>query len=126
MRQIDRAQNIATKLLAELELHTDDPDLLLRLADAMFDPEAEDVNKLRADARAAIRKAMGLPGRSTVLKSLSESLKTLIALERQAYRVDETPEEGARSAPSQEVAEGVGEALAVAVARITAASVAAE
>lgn len=88
---ISRSRRLANKLLDELEAMTDDNGTLRELIAQLAD----------ADGPSALlevaQKVAGLPGRSKVMKELSETLKTLVLLERQAYNLDANPD-GAGSA----------------------------
>lgn len=89
---IGRSRRLANKLLEELEAMTDDNGTLRELIDQLAD--AEGPSSLLEIAQ----KVAGLPGRSKVMKELSETLKTLILLERQAYNLDEpNPEDKAEA-----------------------------
>lgn len=85
---ISRSRRLANKLLDELEAMTDDNGTLRELIDQLAD--AEGPSSLLEIAQ----KVAGLPGRSKVMKELSETLKTLILLERQAYNLDTLPDGG--------------------------------
>lgn len=85
---ISRSRRLANKLLDELEAMTDDNGTLRELIDQLAD--AEGPSSLLEIAQ----KVAGLPGRSKVMKELSETLKTLITLERQAYNLDTLPDGG--------------------------------
>jgi hypothetical protein len=119
---IGRAQGLTQKLLAELEQQTDDPGLLERIADSLAttgdDPEADE--KARSAARRALHNALQLGSRAATLRSLAESMKTLVTLERQAFRVDETPSEEAGSAATVAVLTGVDDALGLVRAKLAA------
>ncbi|MFJ3117833.1 hypothetical protein ACIPI6_14960 [Pseudomonas protegens] len=78
---IGRSRRLANKLLDELEAMTDENGTLRELIDQLKDDEGP------ASLLEAAEKMASLPGRSKIIKELSETLKTLIALERQAYDV---------------------------------------
>ena len=84
---IPAARALAVKMLGELRLQTDGMELLSQLGELMRDPQKQDK---RADL---YEKVISLGGRSSTLKSLAESLRILVALERQAFGIDEVPEE---------------------------------
>lgn len=79
---IGRSRRLANKLLDELEAVTDENGTLCELIDQLAD----------ADGPSALlevaQKVASLPGRSKVMKELSETLKTLITLERLAYDLE--------------------------------------
>lgn len=125
-RQIGAAQALTERMLAELTQQTDSPELLERLAEAMVDPDGEDAAKWRDEARKAVRRALALPGRASTLKTLSEAMKNLIVLERQAFRVDETTDESLPQQQATEAQQFAAEAMLAATARLAAVCVAPE
>jgi hypothetical protein len=82
---IRRARNIASSLFGELEAQCADVDALRKLGDLMFDPD-EKTGRDRLNE--IYQKATSLPGRVKSMKDLSDTLKTLIGLDRQAYDID--------------------------------------
>lgn len=81
---IQRARRLANSLLDELEGLSDNRELFAQLGELLTDPEAD-----RDTLSELYHKVIALPGRSKVLKEMSDTLKTLVALERQAYSMDE-------------------------------------
>lgn len=81
---IGKARALATKLLAELEHQTDNGELYEGLAE-LLDGTAEEDHRKRAEA---FQRAMGLPSRTKTMKDLAETLRVLVALEREAYGLD--------------------------------------
>lgn len=79
---IGRSRRLANKLLEELEAMTDENGTLRELIDQMREDEGP------ASLLEAAQKMASLPGRSKIMKELSETLKTLVALERQAYNLE--------------------------------------
>lgn len=79
---IGRSRRLANKLLAELEAITDENGTLRELIDQLKDDEGP------AALLEAAEKMASLPGRSKIIKELSDTLKNLILLERQAYDLD--------------------------------------
>lgn len=77
---IARYRRLATKLLEELELLTDNRELFEELGEILHNPEDPRLSD-------AYHKVIALPTRTKTLKELGETLKNLIALERQAYDV---------------------------------------
>lgn len=78
---IGRSRRLANKLLDELEGLTDNRDLFDQLGELL---RSEDDNG--QDKRNDLyMKVIDLPARTKTMKELSETLKTLITLERQAY-----------------------------------------
>lgn len=81
---IRRARNIASSLFGELEAECADVGALLKLGDLMLAPDENGNDKLNE----IYRKVISMPGRVKSMKDLSDTLKTLIGLERQAYDID--------------------------------------
>lgn len=87
-KDIQRGRTLVMSLLEELEHETVNRDLYERLGEFMEMPDAGGKDQL-ADI---YRKVMSLPGRTDTMKKLAESLKTLVGLERQAFKIaDDTP-----------------------------------
>lgn len=86
---ITRSRKLVVTLLSELEGQTDNLELYEQLAELLIDSGDTDkdhsANTKRWDA---FNKAMSLGNRSGTMKSLADSLKTLIALEREAFGID--------------------------------------
>lgn len=80
---IGRSRRLANKLLDELEGLTDNRDLFDRLGELLRDEDDKGQDK-RNDL---YMKVIDLPARTKTMKELAETLKNLIALERQAYDV---------------------------------------
>lgn len=86
---ISKARSLSLQLLAELEFQTGNQELFGQLQELM-QPEADEDSSNAAKDRAfklreAFNKAMSLGGRTKTMKDLADTLKTLIALEREAY-----------------------------------------
>lgn len=81
---IRRARNIASSLFGELEAECADVGALEQLGDLMFKPDDKGQDKLNE----IYHKVISMPGRVKSMKDLSDTLKTLIGLERQAYDID--------------------------------------
>lgn len=81
---IRRARNIANSLFGELEAQCADVGALEQLGDLMFKPDDKGQDKLNE----IYHKVISMPGRVKSMKDLSDTLKTLIGLERQAYDID--------------------------------------
>lgn len=85
-RDIARTRTISMSLLAELEKQTG-PEavaLLENLGELMRSPDDKGADKLND----LYQKIISLPGRSKTLKDLTESLRILVTLERQAYGIE--------------------------------------
>ena len=81
---ISRGRRLTNKLLDELEGITDNRHLFDELGELMRSEDDKGQDK-RNDL---YQKIIDLPGRSKTMKEMAETLKTLIALERQAYDLD--------------------------------------
>lgn len=82
---IQRSRKLVMTLLEELELQTDNVDLLKDLAALMLKDGGEAQDK-RNDL---FNKVISLSSRSGTMKTLAESLKSLVGLERQAFGIDD-------------------------------------
>jgi hypothetical protein len=89
---IGRNRRLALKMMEELESMTDNRELFAQLRDIIESVDGNDEDG-KSDAyekmQQAFRGALSLPGRVKMSKELSETLRVLIALERQAYGIDE-------------------------------------
>lgn len=81
---IRRGRALVIALLAELECETGSIELFEKLGELMEAP-GDRTDKLNE----TYQKALSLSGRVTNMKSLAEALKTLIAMERQAFKMDD-------------------------------------
>ncbi|MEX5322366.1 hypothetical protein WCE04_23880 [Pseudomonas shirazica] len=84
---ISRSRSLTNKLLDELESLTDEQGTIKELIDQLKDGDHED-GEAMADVLALAKKMSALPARTKTMKELAETLKTLVALERQAYDLD--------------------------------------
>ena len=82
---IRRTRSIVVSMLIELEGMTENPNLFKEVGEALSD---SDVSPEKLDS--LYRKVLALPQRVDSVKKLSDTLKTLITLERQAYAMDDT------------------------------------
>lgn len=82
---IRRARTLANALFDELEAECADVEALRKLGDFMLDPDENGRDRLNELYHAII----SMPERVKSMKALSETLKNLIGLERQAYSMDE-------------------------------------
>lgn len=91
---IERTRRVCMGMLIELEQQSADPALMAEAADILRSTPPEEMTKdKRAKLAEAAAKAGSLQARSSVMRALSESLKGLIALERQAFGIrEEMPE----------------------------------
>lgn len=102
-----RCRRICMGLMEELEQQSADPALLSEVAAILRTTPAEELTKeQRAKLADAAGKASTLGARSSTMRSLSESLKVLIGLERQAFGIrDEMPEPPAKGMETVTTAE---------------------
>lgn len=100
-KDIARARNVATSLLAELEAMTgpDAAEQLASLGEVMRNPDEQGQDKLNA----MYQKAISLPGRVKTMKDLGDSMRVLIGLEREAFNIgtDDDDAAGARIKPKR-------------------------
>ena len=91
---IERARRLCMQMLCELEQQSASPAMLTQAADILRSTPPEEMTKeQRAKLADIAAKAGSLQSRSSTMRSLSESLKSLIALERQAFGIrEEMPE----------------------------------
>ncbi len=82
---IRRARTLANALFDELEAECADVESLRKLGALMLDPDDHGRDRLNELYHAII----SMPERVKSMKALSETLKNLIGLERQAYSMDE-------------------------------------
>lgn len=84
---IRRARSLTMTLLSELEATTIDNDLFAELGEMLRQPDHNGNDKLNE----VYQKIIGLPSRVDSVKKLSEALKTLVGLEREAYGMTAEP-----------------------------------
>lgn len=91
---IERTRRICMGMMSELEQQSGDAQLMAEAADILRSTPPEEMTKeKRAKLAEAATKAGSLQARSSVMRSLSESLKVLVVLERQAFGIrEEMPE----------------------------------
>lgn len=80
---IGRARTLVLSLLGELEAETGDLETFRSLGEMMAKPDEKGVDKLNE----AYHKAISMPQRVSSVKALTEALKNLVALEREAYGI---------------------------------------
>lgn len=86
-KDIQRTRGITMRLLEELEYQTgaDNVFLLEQLGDLLRSEDDKGQDKLND----LYQKIISLPGRAKTMKDLGESLRVLVALERQAFGLDD-------------------------------------
>lgn len=89
---IRRARTLTNSLLEELESECSDVAALSQLGELLRREDDKGMDKLND----LYHKIISLPGRVKAMKDLADSLKNLIALERQAYSLDD-PDAGKQS-----------------------------
>lgn len=95
-RDVTRMRSMVMNLLDELEIQTKSPETYETLCELVSGaPDADDkAGRARADRmQQAFDRALSLGGRTKTVKDLTDTVKTLIALERQAYGIDKNFEE---------------------------------
>lgn len=90
---IRKARNIVNNLFDELEAECNDIEALRKLGEILREPNQNNRDKLNDIYNAII----SMPERVKSVKALSEALKNLISLERQAYNIDDTPKDNSVS-----------------------------
>nr|WP_310616680.1 hypothetical protein [Pantoea cypripedii] len=85
---IRRAREMVNVLFDELQAECADVDALRTLGKLMFEPDDNGRDKLNE----LYQKIISLPSRVKSIKDLSDSLKTLIGLEREAYSIENKAE----------------------------------
>jgi formate dehydrogenase maturation protein FdhE len=84
---ISRGRRLTNMLLDELESLTEEQGTIKELIAQLKDGDRDDADAM-ADILALAQKMGALPSRTKTMKELAETLKTLVALERQAYDLD--------------------------------------
>lgn len=84
-KDIHRGRKLVMSLLDELEEQTGNIELYKQLGELLHSPDDKGVDKLNE----LYHKVISLGGRTSTMKSLADSLKTLVTLEREAYGISE-------------------------------------
>lgn len=82
-KDIGRNRTLAMKLLEELEATTDNHELFAQLGEIMSGSE-----EVSDSMKALYRKAVSMPQRVDTMMKLANTMKVLIALEREAYGIE--------------------------------------
>lgn len=98
---ISRARKLCLTLLGELEVASQERMTVEALADALHQMESPDSPTAANKAREILSRAMSIPARTGALKSLTDSLKTLVGLEREAWDLKSLEHPSADDAPGQ-------------------------
>jgi hypothetical protein len=88
-RDIRKARNITNALFEELGTECSDIEAFRKLGELLANPDQNGRDKLNEVYMSVI----SMPDRVKSMKALSEALKNLIALERQAYNIDDIPKD---------------------------------
>lgn len=80
-KDIGKVRELGTKLFAEVEAATDNRELFEKLGELMYEPDEKGKDKLNE----IYRKVISMPGRVGAFKQLTDAIKTMVGLERQAY-----------------------------------------
>jgi predicted house-cleaning noncanonical NTP pyrophosphatase (MazG superfamily) len=91
-KDIQRTRSLAAKLLSEVEHVTDNQDLFEQLGELLIDTSPRENGKVDQNEfkrMEALNRVLDMSGRIDSCKKLSETLKTLIGLEREAFSIDE-------------------------------------
>lgn len=91
-KDIARAVRLTNKLLDELESLTDEQGTIKELIQHLKEGDYEDGDAM-ADMLSLTGKIAALPSRTKTLKELGETMKNLIALQRQAYNLESAAED---------------------------------
>lgn len=111
-KDIQRNRSLAGKMLSELEAQTNDPELFEQLAELMADPDQSGVDKLNM----LYRKVLSLPSRIDSAKKLAETMRVMVALEREAFGVGvESPTKAETEVSGEVRVSGLSEALEQAI-----------
>lgn len=117
-KDIARSRSLAMALLGELEAQTGDIELFEQLGELLRSPDDKGMDRLND----LYQKVISTPGRIDGMKKLSETLKNLIGLEREAYglvdaqKVEVTGKNGAPLIPTKSAQEMTDDELAAYIA----------
>lgn len=88
-KDISKGRTLAMSLMEELEAQTGSAELMQKLGEIMSAPDKNGNDKKLAEA---YQKAISLGGRVQTMRSLSDTIRTLVSLEREAYGLDNMPD----------------------------------
>lgn len=104
-----RGRNLALSLLGELETTTENVELFKQLGEILFSPDDKGIDKRNE----IYCKVISMPGRVDSIKKLSDTLKNLIALEREAINIDkDRTGEGHNNLTDEQVTTRINQLLA--------------
>ena len=86
---IQRTRRLSMRLLEELEQQTDHQDLIEQLTTVLHDPEDKGMQR-RLEV---LEKVISLGSRAGTMKTLADALRSLVAMERQAFGLDDKDDE---------------------------------
>lgn len=81
---INRARTLANTLFDELAAECNDVEALQKLGELLRQPDDRGIDKLND----LYQKIISMPGRVKAMKDLTDSLKNLVGMEREAYGID--------------------------------------
>lgn len=88
-KDVSKARGIAMSLFAELESQVANKELYERLGELLEAKDDKGFDKLNE----IYRKVISFGGRTDNMKKLSDTLKTLVDLERRVHRIEDSPDE---------------------------------
>lgn len=91
-RDITRYRGLVAKLFAELEVTTDNVELMEQLGELMTTPGEAGIDKINE----LYRKVVSLPGRVDMAKKLVETLEKLINSERRVFNIKDEDGDGVK------------------------------
>lgn len=98
-KDIQRSRRLAMAMLHELELQTDNIDLLEEFAEIMYAPDDKGVDRRNE----LYRKIISLSSRAGTMKTLADSMRGLVALEREAFGLNAGEKESERNTGVEDV-----------------------
>lgn len=104
---ITKSRSVAARLLGEIESQTIDKELYSQLAVLLYSPDEKGMDKLNE----LYRKVIETPNRIKGMKDLTDTLKTLIMLERQAFNIADERGTGGDGDAKKTFAEAVANAI---------------
>lgn len=84
-RDISRGRELAMRLMGELELQTENRELFEQLGELLYEPDEKGKDKRNE----LYNKVISMSGRVSNMRTLMESLRIAVALERENWGIDE-------------------------------------